>query len=693
MAQTMGSVRLGVDIGGTFTDITVLEESTSQVTIAKVPSRRGDPGAALIDAVNAGLEASNLDPNRVSLLVHGTTIVTNAVLENKLPATALLTTEGFRDILEIGRHFRPDMYDLQQDKPEAIVSRERRLTVAERVAANGQVLKAPQRAEFARLIASLRQHNVEAVAICFLNSYVNSDNEETVRNWLREELPDLAVSASCDVCREMREFERMSTVALNAAAMPLVGRYLSQITPRVRKVLPNARILIMQSSGGSLTVAAAKEFPARIITSGPAGGALAVQRMGKATGYRNLLGVDMGGTSTDISLIENGGVQMTTEATFAGRPIKLPMIEINTIGAGAGSIAWLDEANGLHVGPHSAGAEPGPVAYGKGGTEPTVTDANLVLGRLLPERFAGGRIALDLEASKRSIVEKIAKPLGMSLEEAAVGIIRIANSNMERALRVSSAEKGYDPRKITLVAFGGAGPMHAAALARAVGIPMVLIPEQPGVFSAVGLVMADVRHDFVQTRIARAGDIALDHLGPLFGELEALGRAALAQDGIPAAQHRLERTADLRYVGQAYEVNVAIPDGPLTTESIAEMLSRFHALHQRLYAHNHPERPLEFVSGRLTAIGLMSAPAIRRQDMNGARVAPNGSCRVYFEGPRDYVDTAIYDRSTLTPGSKFSGPAIVQQLDTTTLVHPGQTATVDAHANILISIGAGSHAG
>lgn len=688
----MGSVRIGVDIGGTFTDITVLEEDTGQVTIAKVPSRRGDPGGALIDGVERGLEAASIDAERVSLLVHGTTIVTNAVLENKLPRTALLTTAGFRDVLEIGRHFRPDMYDLQQDRADPVVPRERRFGVAERVAANGEVLEAPARAEFAALLDGIRESSVEAVAICFLNSYVNPANEQAVREWLAEELSELAVSASCDVCREAREFERMSTVALNAAAMPLVAKYLGEIAPRVRAVLPNAKIQLMQSSGGALTVDAARSFPARIITSGPAGGALAVQRMGRATSYPNLLGVDMGGTSTDISFVQNGEVRMTTEAEIALRPVKLPMIEINTIGAGAGSIAWLDDALGLHVGPHSAGSDPGPVAYDQGGTEPTVTDANLVLGRLIPERFASGRIKLDVEASKRAILEKIGVPLGMTLEEAACGIIRIANSNMERAVRISSAEKGYDPRAITLVAFGGAGPMHAAALAKTVGIPTVLIPEQPGVFSAVGLVMADIRHDYVQTRVTRGDDITPDNLQPLYDELEGLGRAALDLDGVPAEKQSMQRTADLRYVGQAYEVNVPLSEGRLTDESVAEMAERFHALHHQLYAHNHPGKAIEFVSGRLTAVGSMSAPPLRRREPNGATATWRSTHRVYIEELADYVDTPVYDRADLGPGVSFEGPAIVEQLDTTIFVLPGQTVTVDDYANLLIATGAESYA-
>jgi len=679
-------VRIGVDIGGTFTDVTVFDEASGRVSIAKVASRRGDPAGALVDGVLRGLAAAEVDPARVTLLVHGTTIVTNAVLENKLPRTALLTTEGFRDVLEIGRHFRPDMYDLQQDKPEPVVPRERRFVVSERVAADGAVLKEPVLQETHGALEAVRESGAEALAICFLNSFLNPANEATVGDWARARLPGVAVSASFEVCREIREFERMSTTALNAAAMPLVAEYLGQIAARVREVLPNARVLLMQSSGGSLTVAAARGHPARMITSGPAGGALAVQRIGRATDYENLLGVDMGGTSTDICLIHRGELRMTTEGSIGERPVKVPMIEINTIGAGAGSVAWLDAANGLHVGPRSAGADPGPVAYGKGGVEPTVTDANLALGRLHAERFALGAIRLDAVKARAALAERVGAPLGLPMEQAAAGVIRIANANMERALRVSSAEKGFDPRSIVLVAFGGAGPMHAAALAKSIGIPTVLVPERPGVFSAVGLVLADIRHDFVQTRVLRGDAIAPAALAALYAALDGEGERALAEDGVPVERRALQRTADVRYVGQAYEVNVPVRSGPLDDVAIADMLALFHAQHLQLYAHNHPDKPVEFVSARLAALGRMGAPEMRPQAAAGGRAEPFERRPVYFEEAGDWVETTVYDRGSLGPGARFAGPAIVEQADATTVIHPGQSASVDPLGNLLIAI-------
>tara|TARA_A100001037_G_C15130769_1_gene628585 strand:+ start:236 stop:2290 length:2055 start_codon:yes stop_codon:yes gene_type:complete len=683
----MGAIRLGIDIGGTFTDITVLEEDSGRVTVTKVPSRRSDPGGALINAVERGLELAAVNAEDVTMLVHGTTIVTNAVLEKKLPQTSLVTTDGFRDVLEIGRHFRPDMYDLMQDKPEPVVPRERRYSVSERMSAEGNVLTEPDQAEVSNLFDVIRDSGSQAVAICFLNSFVNPANEALVRDWLRQGVQGIHVAASYEVCREIREFERMSTVALNAAAMPLVTQYLEDITPKIKAVLPNANILLMQSNGGSLTIAAAQNYPVRMITSGPAGGALAVQRLGSATEQPNLLGVDMGGTSTDISLIHKGELRMTTEGGIDELPVKVPMIEINTIGAGAGSIAWLDDWNGLHVGPQSAGADPGPAAYKRGGTEPTVTDANLVLGRMHPDRFVGGDMSVDLDAAREAIRSKIAEPLKMTVEEAAAGIIRIANANMERALRVSSAEKGFDPRDITLLAFGGAGPMHAAALATAVGIPEVLVPERPGVFSAVGLVMSDIRHDFGQTRVLRGEEIAGENLNPLFGELDREAHEALERDGVPEDQRDLQRSADLRYVGQAYEVNVTVPNGALDDKSAEQIIQNFHDLHQQLYAHHHPDKPVEFVSGRVAAIGLMSAPELQRRTTNGSGADPKESRQVYFDESSDYVDTAVYDRETLSAGSRFDGPAIVEQTDSTTVIHPGQRARIDELGNLMIAIG------
>ncbi|MFQ5898636.1 MAG: hydantoinase/oxoprolinase family protein [Candidatus Methylomirabilia bacterium] len=682
----MAGIRLGVDIGGTFTDVVLLDEGTAELTVAKVPSLPDDPPGALVAAVLRAIGRAGVSPDLVTLLSHGTTIVTNAVLEGRLPRTALVTTEGFRDILEIGRHLRPDMYDLFQDKPIPIVPRDLRFPVRERIAPDGTVLLPLDPASARIAVHAVAAAGVEAVAVSFLHAYANPDNEARMKAALAAAQPGLYLSASSEICREIREFERIGTVALNAAAMPVVARYLDVLRERTGELLPKAQALFMQSNGGSMTVGAARQAPVHLIYSGPAAGVLAAQFIGRLTGRENVLGFDMGGTSTDISLVHRGAPRMTTEGGVGGHPVKVPMLDVHTIGAGGGSVAWLDSGGGLQVGPRSAGADPGPVSYGRGGTEPTVTDANLVLGRLDPDRFLGGEMPLDREAALALITEKIALPLGVDTIAAASGIIRIANAKMERALRVSSAERGYDPREFTLVAFGGAGPVHAGALAKAVGFPWVLVPEAPGVFSALGLLVADIRHDFVRSYVARADRVAPATLAAICAELEAVGSDALRDDGIDPERWMLQRTADLRYLGQAYEVNVPVPAGILDAAAVAEVVGRFHAEHQRLYAHSASGDPVEFVSLRIAAVGPVVPPALRQRPARPV-AAPTGRRPVFFEESGAFVDCRIYDRATLGPGVTLTGPAIVEQMDSTTVVHPGQVATVDGWGNLLVAVG------
>jgi N-methylhydantoinase A len=681
-------IRLGVDIGGTFTDLVLLDEETGALTVAKVPSVPADPASALVAAVRRALERAGASPDRVALLSHGSTIVTNAVLEEKLPPTALVTTEGFRDVLEIGRHLRPDMYDLFQDKPRPIVPRERRFGVRERTGADGDVLVALDDDSARRVIDAIRGSGVQAVAVSFLHAYANPANESAMKQRLADALPQTLVSVSSDVCREIREFERTSTVALNAAAMPVVAHYLDALRERLASVLPKTQVLLMQSNGGSMTVGAARAAPVHLIYSGPAAGVLACQFIGRLTGRENVLGFDMGGTSTDISVVYRGVPRMTTEGGIGAHPVKLPMLDVTTIGAGGGSIAWLDGGGGLQVGPRSAGADPGPVAYGRGGTEPTVTDANLVLGRLAPDRFLGGEMMLDREAALAAIRERVAHPLGLDPVRAAWGIVRIANANMERALRVSSAERGYDPRDFALIAFGGAGPLHAAALAPAVGVPWVLVPEAPGAFSALGLLTADIRHDLVQSFLARTDEVAPAKVAALFTELERIGAGLLAEDGVEPARRVLVRTADLRYVGQAYEVNVPVPPGALDAARVGDVVARFHAEHQRLYAHSAARDPVEIVSVRVAAIAPVVPPALRERAGSGETPKPTGRRPVFFEEADGFVDCPVFDRGDLGPGARLAGPLVIEQMDSTTLVHPGQVLVVDGFRNLMVAVGA-----
>jgi N-methylhydantoinase A len=685
----MGSVRLGVDIGGTFTDLILVDQGTGRFLAVKVPSRPRDPAGALAAAAKRAVAEAEVPARDVVMLNHGTTIVTNAVLERTLARIALITTKGFRDVLEIGRHLRPDMYDLNQDKPVPIVPRELRFEVEERMAADGTPLVALSAPSVERVIESIRQSGVSAVAISLLHAYANADHESALRDAITAALPEVSVSVSSEVCREIREFERTSTVVLNAAAMPVVSRYLEVLEERAGEVVPEAQVLLMRSNGGSMTVGAARQIPAQLIYSGPAGGVLACQFVGDLTGRGNVLGFDMGGTSTDISIVHRGKPLMTTEASAGGYPVKLPVLDINTIGAGGGSIAFLDSGGGLHVGPRSAGADPGPVAYGRGGTEPTVTDANLVLGRISPDRFLGGELALDRDAALAAIREKIAKPLGLDPVKAAYGIIRVANANMERALKVSSAERGYDPRDFTMIAFGGAGPVHAAALAKEIGFRNVLVPALPGLFSAFGLLIADIRHDFVRSLVAKATDVDMRVLSGFYGEMQRLGDDALDQDGLAPAQREFQRTADLRYIGQAYEVNVPVPEGRIDRGLIDEVVRRFHDEHQRLFAHSAEGDPVELVNLRLAAIGRIDSPMLKKHAaQGGASASPIKRERVYFEEDDGFSDCPIFERAALGRDSRIQGPAVIEQLDCTTVVHPGQHLSVDEWGNLIIGMGA-----
>jgi len=682
----MGTIRLGVDIGGTFTDLVLLDDKTGQTMVVKVPSQPNKPADALAAAVKRALKQANAPAESVNLLNHGTTIVTNAVLEGNLARTALITTSGFRDVLEIGRHVRPDMYDLNQDKPTPIVPRDLRFEVKERMAPDGNVLVSLEPDSVRAAVAAAKASGASAIAIGFLHAYANTEHETAMKAGLIAALPEVSVSASSDICREIREFERISTVVLNAAAMPVVSRYLEILGELTADLIPKARVLLMQSNGGSMTVGAARQAPAHLVYSGPAAGVLACQYIGQLTQRPNVLGFDMGGTSTDISLVYRGEPLMTTEADVGGYPVKLPVLDVNTIGAGGGSIAWLDSGGGLRVGPKSAGADPGPVAYQQGGTEPTVTDANLVLGRLIPDRFLGGEMMLDPDAALAAIRKKIAEPLGLDPISAAAGILRIANANMERALKVSSAERGYDPRDFSLIAFGGAGPVHAAALAKEVGFASVLVPESPGVFSAFGLLVADLRHDFVRSYMVGLDQVSTKMLTSFYADLQALGEQALKDDGLDEQRWTFQRTADLRYVGQAYEVNVAFPDGSIDADTVAEVKSRFHGEHQRLFAHSAEDDPVEFVSLRMVATGSVDAPTFRKQPALRTPVSQADTRDVYFEEANGFTACPIYQRQNLYPGAEFQGPAIIEQLDTTTVVHPGQTVSVDDWGSLIIGM-------
>ncbi len=664
--STATAALVGVDTGGTFTDFVVIDGD--DIRVHKVLSTPDSPDRAIVQGLR---ELGVL--GRMATLVHGSTVATNAVLERKGVRAGLITTAGFRDVLEIGRQTRPKLYDLRVTRDEPLVPRDRRVEVVERLDERGGVMTPLDEESVARAVRAMVEAGVESVAVCLLFSFANPAHEAAVVTAARA--AGLHVSASSEVLPEFREYERTSTVVLNAYVGPLMDRYLA----RLEDELPAGQPLrIMQSNGGSISAATARREAARTLLSGPAAGVVGAAFVAGASGFDRTITFDMGGTSTDVALID-GAVTETTDGRIGGHPTRLPTIDIHTVGAGGGSIAWFDLGGALRVGPRSAGADPGPAAYGRGGDEPTVTDANVVLGRLIPDNFLGGTMALDVDAA-RAAVGTIAGRLGTSVEEAALGIIRIANANMEAAIRVISVERGYDPRLFSLVAFGGAGPLHACELAATLRIPRVLAPATPGVLSALGMLAADVLKDYVRTVMVDATQAAAA-IEPVFAELAATGEADLAAEGIAPEQIRIERLLDLRYVGQSYELVVPYHG------DLEATLAGFHAAHERRFGYSDPAERVQVVNVRVKARGVATPPRITRQDAGTPRPATPAVRRpVVFgvNGAATTYDAPIYDRAALEPGQYVDGPAIVTQYDTTLVVPPAWRATNDEVGNLVI---------
>ncbi len=660
----MTGLFVGVDTGGTFTDLVLLQEG--KIRVHKILSTPDDPSQAILQGLANLRVAENLHA-----LVHGSTVATNAVLERKGVRTGLITTAGFRDVLEIGRQTRPKLYDLRVQKEPPLVPRALRFEVIERLNELGEVLIPLDETSLKAAIEQLLEANVEAIAICLLFSFANAAHERKLAGEARA--AGFYVSASYEVLPEFREYERASTVVLNAYVGPLIDRYLA----RLEESLPrHTSLRIMQSNGGSISNATARREAARTLLSGPAAGVVGAAFVAEASGFKRAITLDIGGTSTDVALFD-GAIVETTDGKIGGYPIKLPMIDINTVGAGGGSIAWFDLGGALRVGPGSAGAVPGPAAYGRGGTEPTVTDANVVLGRLIPEAFLGGSMSLDA-AQAHKAVAAIAERLGASPEQAALGIIRIVNANMEAAIRVISVERGFDPRNFILVAFGGAGPLHACELAAALQIPKVLIPATPGVLSALGMLVADIIKDYVRTIMIPAEE-AQDRVEMVFAELEQQGQADLAREGFAPEQVTLERFLDLRYVGQSYEIVV-----PFDAE-VTEAVANFHAAHERRFGYNNPRERVQVVNVRVKAHSSPARPVLEKIDAGTHKTLTPKAFRPVIFNPAGATpqDTAVYARGELMPGLSFAGPAIVTQYDTTTVLPPGWLAEIDAYGNII----------
>ena len=682
------SVRLAIDIGGTFTDATLIDEATGAVSIAKVLTTPADPSEGFMHAAERALAEADVVAGKVRLVVHATTVATNAIIEGKIARGGFVTTEGFRDLLEIARQVRPTLYDTQFEKAPPLVPRDRAVEVRERLGPAGEVVTALDDGSVRAAAAVLRDAGVESVAVCLLHAYVNPEHEQRVGAILAEELPGVPVSLSAEVAPEFREYLRASTTVINAAVRPVVERYLEQIEARLAEAGVHAQLLVMQSSGGVFSSEAARRRPVFMVESGPAAGVIAAAYLGETLDERDLLSFDMGGTTAKVGLVQDGRPSVTKDYTVGGHagagvgalslsgyPVRTPVVDLVEIGAGGGSIAWVDSGGLLRVGPQSAGADPGPVCYGRGGAEPTVTDANLVLGRLNPAYFLGGELELDVEGARTAIAE-LAQRLGLGEVETANGIVEIANAAMANALHLVSVQRGYDPRDFALVAFGGGGPSHASALARDVSVPVVIVPPRPGVFSATGLLVTDLKHDYTTTLLRQVGELDTAELEGVFAGLEAEGRAELEAEGVAADDVSYERRYDLRYVGQSFELTIA-------DEDAHGAAARFHDEHERAYGFAAPDEPVELVNLRLTAVGRIEKPAAPRLP-EGRAPEPHARRPVYFAEAGDYVDCPVYDRYALPAGARFAGPAIVEEFDSTTVVHPGFTASVYATGNLFL---------
>jgi N-methylhydantoinase A len=671
---------VAVDVGGTFTDVCALDQASGDLNVAKVAST-----ANPIDGVMAGVEQAGVDLSRTALFCHGTTVATNALITRKLPKAAMVCTRGFRDVVEIGRGTRDDLWDAYKDNAEPYIRRRDRLEVSERVDHTGKEITALDEDEAREVARILARREVEAVAVCFVNAYASGDHEERMAEILREALPDATISTSSGVLPEIFEHERFSTTVANAVLSPLVSGYVSELDQRLKDDGYEGDLLILHSGGGVVTPEAVQKLAVRLAASGIAAGAVAARYTAALCGHDNVIGVDMGGTSTDISLVYDGALRTTNEWFVEyGHPICFPSIEVLTIGAGGGSLAKIDAAGSLRNGPQSAGSRPGPAAYGEGGEEPTNTDANLVLGRL-GERLVGGGMSLDREAAEAAIRTRIAEPLNLELHEAANAIIAVANANMADAVRIISLQRGYDPREFALVVFGGAGPLHGAALAKELGVPTVLVPLRPGTWSALGCLMVDIRHDLSEMFLRPAAEADAAELDEAFGRLEEKGREMLASEGVPEDGVKLERSIAMRYLGQWRSLEVGVDAEAVDLDAAIE---RFHTEHEREFSYRRDDAPVELYRLQLVATGATEEVRLPSQEVDADAEMPEPSERrpVWFDGESESHDTPVYERQDLPAGVRFEGPAVIDQLDTTTIVPPGVRAEVDEHLNIRMEV-------
>jgi N-methylhydantoinase A len=674
------NLTLGIDVGGTFTDFLLLDAS-GHVKIEKVPSSEAAPYAS----ISEGLGLLQIGPECLAQVSYGTTIATNTLLERSGPRTGLITTEGFRDVIEMQRWHRQHLYDLHQKRPRTLVERRDRLTVPERVAADGTVLETVDRSAVVGVVEQLAAQEVASVAICLINAYANPSNEIEIKEMINSRLPDLPVSLSSDICPIIREYERTIVTVINAYTQVSVRAHLESLYDDLREAGFAGDFSVVQSNGGVISVDVAKAEPVRTVLSGPAGGVIGASYIGEQIDERDLITLDMGGTSCDVSLVRGGQPEVSKEEEIEWNvPISLPMISVKTIGAGGGSVAWVDAGDVLKVGPQSAGSAPGPACYGRGGVEPTVTDAQLLLGRLTEAGLLGGRLRLNSESASRAFEEMTAR-MELDLIRLAAGTVRIANQRMIEAIKLVTVDRGSDPRDFVLFAFGGAGPLHACEIARELGIGRVLIPASPGVLSALGLGVADIKTNHIASINAGFGTLSADLVVEQLEELERAAATVLERHGVAPELRAYAYSADVRYETQSYELSVTLERGLAGgLESVAEA---FHAAHDRLYHYAMSDETPFLVNLEVTGIGTRPKPALETGEPTLTEAVQEGVREVYFLEAEGFLNTAVFDRRALSPGHRLQGPAIIDHFDTTTLVPPGASVAVDSMQNLTVELG------
>jgi N-methylhydantoinase A len=688
---------VGIDIGGTFTDLLLVGENGNAV-IGKTLTTPGDPSLAVENALRPLLENGTIKAGDRGTLLHGTTLVTNALIERKGAPTALLTTTGFRDAVEIGREHRYELYDLNLELPKPLVPRHLRFDVPERIAADGSVLRSLDEDFVRRLVAELRDKGIKAIAVSYLNSFRNSAHERRTAEIIADVAPTIRVSLSSEVVAEIREFQRTSTTLANVYVQERVADYLAQLQQRLDSIGFVGSFFVMLSSGGIATRETASRFPVRLLESGPAAGALAAAQAGILSGHRDLLSFDMGGTTAKLCVIENGQPSKTHEFEVdrvyrfrkgSGLPVRIPVIDMIEIGAGGGSIARVDSLGLLKVGPDSSGADPGPVCYGQGGTEATVTDADLVLGYLDPDYFLGGKMRLDTKRARQAL-SRLAEPLGMTVEQAAWGVHQIVNENMANAARAHLNERGKDPRRMPMYAFGGAGPVHGYRVAEILRLPALISPFGAGVGSTFGLLAAPLAFDFVRSAYSRLDQQDWSLANQLLDVMAEEGRKVLESSGLPAKEIRYQRTADMRYVGQGHEVSVRLPSGVLGQQHVPQITAEFEETYRGLYGRKGPDVALEIINWRLVASGPRPEMNLHLpRDTSHKRHARKGSRRAYFPESGGFSETAVYDRYAFKAGVEFTGPAIVEERESTLIVGPSGCARVDENLNVIVEFSDG----